>query len=658
MRLRHSIFWAVFTAIISNFSSALNAQNLRDGLEVYWSFDEGAANTANDSSGHDRKAVPAEKLFPGAVIDWSGGRFGGSVKFDRSYMLHSPFEYYGIGGSEPRTVSFWIKTSWNAANSSSLGALVGWGVNATQQRIHVKLNGSTDANGKVLQHIRTENQGGNNFGNSILLNDGVWHHIISVFDPNVDSNGDGVFAAVGDFDHYVDGVLETKGGTAATPVNTNINPDEGAVPLAVGGGYFPNIDAARTSEARIDEFRLYNRALSVAEILALSKGTDVDGPPTIEFSSEIEGAELVDNSVPIEFSVVPQGAATVSASKVSLVLNSRDVTSDTEITGSEMKLTGIYKGLQKNIVYLGKISATDSLNRTYSFEFNFDTISLDNFAIEAEDFNFGGGTSFDNPVPCDIGGGGVDRCFRDRVSNLGVDAQDSKDDDRPTEAEADYQLYLANGYRFGPGVFRDEFVDTWVSGDSLRDRFIQAGAGMLDYDVERISMGEWMNYTRTLEPGTYQILARARGRGAQTLSLGLVANPASANQTVTPLGSFKILPTGSSYRFTPLTDDQGRTAIMDLGGRQTIRLTAVDANGSVDLNYFMFVPATAVQEPTESRLQYALEGGQINITWQGTGGVLQRASAVIGPWENVSTSANRFSKSPNSAAEFFRLVSP
>ena len=164
--------------------------------------------------------------------------------------------------------------------------------------------------------------------------------------------------------------------------------------------------------------------------------------------------------------------------------------------------------------------------------------------------------------------------------------------------------------------------------------------------------------SRTFDPGTYQILARVRGRGTQSLSLGLVDTPTSQSQTISPLGTFSVSATGASYRFVPLSDNQGRTAIVELSGRQTLRLTAVDANENVDLNYFMLVPAEAVSEPTAVNLQVAEEGGQIQISWDGDGGVLQRATAVTGPWVNLPASGNSFSKTPDSAAEFFRLVSP
>jgi len=78
-------------------ASSVSGQSIRDGLEMYIPFDEGLGNVANDLSGNDRKVLPADDLFPGAMINWSGGRFGGSAKFDYDYFVHSPCEYFGSG---------------------------------------------------------------------------------------------------------------------------------------------------------------------------------------------------------------------------------------------------------------------------------------------------------------------------------------------------------------------------------------------------------------------------------------------------------------------------------------------------------------------------------------------------------------------------------
>ena len=634
----------------------VSGQSLRDGLEVYLSFDEGQGNVANDLSGNEREMVPEANLFPGALIDWSGGKFGGSAKFNRDYMLHSPFEYYGIGDDNPRTVSFWIKTEWQAANSSAIGALVGWGVNAGRQRIHIKMNGGTDGDGNVVQYIRTENQGGNNFGQTLPINDGEWHHIISVFDPDVDANEDGIFAAVGDFDHYVDNELETKGGGVGNPVETNINPDEGAVPLTLGGGYFPNIDAARLSEARIDEFRLYSRALSSAEIKTLFEGGDVDGPPAVEILNDIEGAELVDASNPIEFVVRPQGEATVSAGGVSLRLNGVDHSAELEIESVASGLSGRFNGLKENVVYQGQIGATDSAGRTYSFDFSFDTISEDNFTIEAEDFDFGGGNFIDNPTLCRTPGGS-NRCYFDQVSEAGVDASDSVDDDRPSDSDDDFITFTDSAYRFGPGVVREEEVDTWLSGDRVRSKFSDANDDeIVDFDVERVSTGEWMNYTRTFEEGTYQIILRARTRAPQSFELSRVDG-----SELVKLGDLSTGVTGTGYGFTQLRDESGAVVTVSLSGKQTLRLTATDADQNVDLNYLMFIPfdASSVVVPPVPPLPPIPGGSPGSITGVSVNadgsvtieftGALSGAATVSGPFEPISGAASPFVVSPGAS---------
>lgn len=645
-------------------SSSTQAQSLREGLEVYWNFDEGTGNMANDASGNDREAVPEANIFPGAVIDWSGGKFGGSVKFDMNYMLHSPFEYYGIGDAGARTISMWVKTQWQASNSSAVGAIMGWGVHAGRQRWHFKFNGGTDAEGNVQQFLRTENQGGNNFGNSISVNDGQWHHFISVFDPEIDANDDGIMAAIGDVDHYVDGVLENKNGGVGNPVETLVDPDLGAVPVTVGGGYFPNISAARLMEGRVDEVRIYSRALSYDEIQQLASGKDVDGPPAVEITNDIEGAELLGEDTPIEFSITPQGDATVDQADVFLELNGKPVIAAAKLSGSPSQWTGTYSGLEKNRVYTGRIGATDSQGRTYAFDFTFDTISLDNYAIEAEDYNFDGGAFFDQPVPCNTPGGSEANCYFDRVSTQGIDAMDSIDDDRPTDEDADYLAFLDNGYRFGPSAFRDELVDTWASGDTLRQKHLDAGEGILDYDLERVQSGEWFNYTRDLPVGTYQVLLRARGRADQTLSLGSVSNPTQANQTVSELGTFVVGSTGGSYRFFPLKDAQGKDLVLEWGGKQTLRISALQTDGNVDLNYLMFVPASIQTEPVQVELSILSAGDQITLSWPvpaggGSGeGLLQKSASPLGPWVSVPTTGNSHTVSASQAAEFYRIVAP
>jgi hypothetical protein len=635
-------------------ATSISAQSLRDGLEIYIPFDEGTGNEASDTSGNGRSMFPENDLFPGTEVNWSGGRFGGSAKFNYDYFMTAP-DYLGIGGDAARTISFWVRTGPGDNNpNGASGAVIGWGINARGQRMHVKFHGIRDEEGVIRQYARTENQGGNNYGNSLPFNDGNWHHYVSVFDPEVDSNEDGIFAAVGDFDHYIDGELETKTGGVGNPVVTNINVDEGAEPLSVGGSYF----LTRLCDTRIDDFRIYSRALSVDEIQALSRGEDVDGPPAVDIISKIESEELVSTDTPIDFTVIPLGGATVAQEDIWLELNGSSVISETTFEGDENGWTGSFTGLEKNKVYQGKIGSTDSQGRTYSFDFSFDTISLDNYSIEAEDFNFGGGDFFNNPVPCETPGGSEANCYFDRVSEIGIDANDDDTDDRPTDDNADFDAFLTSGYRFGSGAFKDELVDTWVSGDSLRNKFIEAGEGIRDFDVERVNTGEWYNYTRDIPQGTYQILLRARVRADQSLSLGTVTGSATTNQSVSNLGQFSVSSTGGRYGFFPLKDEQDKDLVLEISGEQTLRLTANEADGNVDLNYMMFVPATISVEPQEVTLNIATSGDQVTLTWEGNGGQLQKSDRVNGEWLNVTTTANSHTITADQSAEFFRIITP
>jgi hypothetical protein len=643
----------IFGAAMS-VATSLSAQSLRDGLEIYIPFDEGTGNEASDLSGNDRSMFPENNLFPGAEVNWSGGRFGGSAKFNYDYFMTSP-DYLGIGDDAARTISFWVRLGPDDNNPNGAGgAVIGWGINATGQRMHVKFHGIRDGEGVIRQHARTENQGGNNFGNSLPFNDGNWHHYVSVFDPEVDANDDGILAAVGDFDHYIDGELESKSGGVGNPVLTNISEEEGAQPLSVGGSYF----LTRLCDTRIDDFRVYNRALSVDEIQALSRGEDADGPPAVDIISKIESEEMVSTDKRIDLTDTTLGDETVAQADLWLELKGHSVAGETTFEGDENAWTGSFTDLEKNKVYQGKIGATDSMGRSYSFDFTFDTISLDNYAIEAEDFNFDGGEFFDNPVPCETPGGSEANCYFDRVSEIGIDANDDGTDDRPTDDNVDFDAFLDNGYRFGSGALKDELVDTWTSGDSLRAKFMDVGEGIRDFEIERVNTGEWYNYTRNITQGTYQIFLRARVRADQTLSLGTVSGATSSNQTVTELGQFSVSSTGGSYGFFPLKDDQGRDLVMALGGEQTLRLTAVQADNNVDLNYMMFVPATLSVKPQEITLNIASTGDQITLSWEGDGGQLQKSDQVNGNWENVSTTGNSHTITADQSAGFFRIVAP
>ena len=63
-------------------------------------------------------------------------------------------------------------------------------------------------------------------GDSVAIEEDVWHHVASVF-PEGGTEGDDVI-------HYVDGVFEPKLGGTSPIINTGIDLDNGALPVHIG----------------------------------------------------------------------------------------------------------------------------------------------------------------------------------------------------------------------------------------------------------------------------------------------------------------------------------------------------------------------------------------------------------------------------------------
>ncbi len=228
-------------------------------MQGYWSFDEGEGAIAADSSGNGRTA----ETLSGALV-WTDGKFGQALDFDGASSLHTP-GYYGVGGNTPRTISMWIKTDWEVPNGNT--ALVGYGVSANEQKWHFKIETSTKG-------LRTENQGGNNFG-EVVVNDGQWHHVVSVFPEGGE--------VIGDVIHYIDGVPdEAKNGGLTRPVNTETNPDNGARTFSIGSAF--QADAERFTQGVMDDVAIWDRALSadeIAQLGAMSITDILNGAPPV-----------------------------------------------------------------------------------------------------------------------------------------------------------------------------------------------------------------------------------------------------------------------------------------------------------------------------------------------------------------------------------------
>ncbi|MBK1825773.1 sulfatase-like hydrolase/transferase [Haloferula rosea] len=205
-------------------------------------FNEGQGTVVHDAGG---TALGAQaNSGPGPA--WNDSPNGLALAFDGvdDFIPVNPAIYTPPLGSTPRTVTAWIKVP-DASSSPTLGSLVSWGSNtgANGGKWHFRLENAAAGIGT----LRVEVKGGYLRG-STDLRDNQWHHVALVF-PTGGSD-------VTDCLLYVDGNLETPGGSTPEPITTNLDNA-----LAIGVD-----DQNRYFEGLIDELRIYSSALSGPDI--------------------------------------------------------------------------------------------------------------------------------------------------------------------------------------------------------------------------------------------------------------------------------------------------------------------------------------------------------------------------------------------------------
>lgn len=147
--------------------------------------------------------------------------------------------YNGITGNNPRTVAVWVKTT----NTARQGVAT-WGNSGTFSRNTFVING----NGTV----RFEYQGGGQ-NSTLTINDDVWHHIAYTYDG-------------AEIKVYIDGVLDFT--RPEIRIDTGVAGDR---QITIGSeGSSDGSLTFRPFSGAMDDFRLYNRALSASEIAELA----------------------------------------------------------------------------------------------------------------------------------------------------------------------------------------------------------------------------------------------------------------------------------------------------------------------------------------------------------------------------------------------------
>ena len=204
-------------------------------LAGWWKFDETSGKIAADSSKHNRKGTLREGIS--FAKDSTSGRISKALKFGRGDGYVQITKYKGVTGTRPRTVAAWCRTT------ETRGEIISWGFDDF---------GKMFTFGFIRGRIGIKPNGGYLYINE-ETDDDRWHHVAAVVEeaelPNLYDDvklyKDGVLAEIHDI-----GLLDLW------PIDTGSELD-----VSIGDGF----------KGRIDDVRIYDRALSEDEINALFK---------------------------------------------------------------------------------------------------------------------------------------------------------------------------------------------------------------------------------------------------------------------------------------------------------------------------------------------------------------------------------------------------
>jgi dienelactone hydrolase len=270
----------VWTGEVWNFTTG----NLRKAggatdttLVGHWKFDETSGSTAYDSAGiHDGT------LFDGPIWQSTGGRIGGAIHFDgtNDYVKIPDFDYQG--DNNECTISYWFTLA--DANNQGHGFMFSHGYYVDENNANMSFRGEdTTSTGKITAWYRTTGQGTWNPSTAGTYVDSNWHLYTYTM-----SSTSGLRI-------YLDGA--EAGSSVLYPGIFDPAYDIHVGCVFSGSSrslFFGNTDP---EDAKIDDLRIYNRALSNSEVSALmnpesnaqlaSSPTPVSGATSMNITSTL-----------------------------------------------------------------------------------------------------------------------------------------------------------------------------------------------------------------------------------------------------------------------------------------------------------------------------------------------------------------------------------
>ena len=283
-------------------------------LVGWWKLDDDGSGFITDSSGYGHHGTL------GGDPLWVAGFDGDALEFDNAGDFVSIDGYKGIMGTNPFTITAWIKTATN-------GQMISWGGTGAGQRVEFRVNGG---------RLRFDTSGGNVQGDTDVL-DNQWHHVALTVQANATISS-------GDVSFYLDGQDDTRTSSDTDVLNLTSNFD-----VQIGQMY--DLSSSRWYIGLIDDVRIYSKILTPEEI-----EKTMAGDPRLSWDPKPAHASMpnIDDIVPLGWS---PGDSVASHD----VYFGTDKIAVTDAGASDT--TGIYQGRQNNTEFLP--SERLEYNQTY-----------------------------------------------------------------------------------------------------------------------------------------------------------------------------------------------------------------------------------------------------------------------------------------------------
>ena len=204
-------------------------------LVAWWKLDDDGSGIVVDSSGYNHH---------GTIHDdpqYVPGYDGDALEFDGSGDYVRMDGYKGVLGSNPFTITAWIRTATN-------GQMISWGNTGSAHKVEFRVNAG---------RLRCDTNGGNVQGDTNILDD-QWHHVaVSVIENATISSGDVTL--------YLDGQDDTR-----ISSDTEVFDIESNYDVKIGQMY--DLSSSRWFVGAIDDIRIYDKVLTPEEITKAMMG--------------------------------------------------------------------------------------------------------------------------------------------------------------------------------------------------------------------------------------------------------------------------------------------------------------------------------------------------------------------------------------------------